>query len=189
MKTLFSLSFLALLLTHALPAAAKPFFLGVVRADKTIVPFALFDGSSWSNPWPKEYHPPWSAPDTTIIQFNQFPKKWYAPLPSFPREWYVRNINGSNHAVTVSRPVIIHSWCVMYWGLLVGNAEIPVNTHRGVPKEGFAASANIQTDPISKVDKDSAEWERILAFTGRSSTKRRKIEEIPSRRRNALRRN
>ena len=148
MKTLFSLSFLVFLLAQSLPAAAAPFFLGVVRADKTIVPFALFDGSSWSNPWPKGYHRPWSSPDTTITEFNQIPKAWYAPLPSLPREWYVRNLSGAFSTVAVTRPVIIYSWCVMYWGLLIGNAEIPVNTHRDVPKEGFATSSNIQTDPV-----------------------------------------
>jgi hypothetical protein len=145
-------------------AQANSLWLGVVRTDKTIVPFAMYDGSSWSNPWPKGYHIGYSSPDTTITSFDRIPKKWHAPLPVLPREWYAHDRKGTFSTVAVTRPVITFSWCEMYWSLLIGNAEIPVDRHKTVLIEGFAASPNIQSDPVPPVEKDSEEWSRIIGF-------------------------
>ncbi len=146
-------------------ADSNPFWLGVVRADKTIVPFAMYDGSSWSNPWPEGRQVDLNTlPDTTLNALDRIPKAWYSPLPTVPREWYVISTKGVLDVVTVTRPVAVYSWCETYWGLLIGNAEVPVNTHRVVLVEGMASSEKLQTSPVISVGKDSAEWGRLLEF-------------------------
>ncbi len=161
------IALLWILLTPALSAYADDsniLCLGVVRADRTIVPFARFDGAKWSNPWPKgEMIGSHTISDTTRT-LDTIPKEWYMPLPRMPREWHVQSIQGTSTMVTVTKPVTVYSWCETYWGLLIGNAPLPVDTHTGVPREGFATNVKAQTSPTPSVEKDSAEWNRIVAF-------------------------
>ncbi len=148
----------------ACAADSNTLWLGIVRADRTIVPFALFDGSSWSNHWPKgEQVDPRAVPDTSLT-LDTIPKKWYAPLSRVPREWRMQGTNGASMSVAVTKPVTIYSYCETYWGLLMGNAPRPVDTNAPVPHKGFAVSANVQTSAVMTVDKNSAEWNRILAL-------------------------
>jgi hypothetical protein len=146
-------------------ADSNPLWLGVVRADKTIVPFAMNDEITWSNPWPKGRQiDKYDLPDTTFNRLDRIPKTWHAPLPAVPREWYVSGANGFSNKVTITRPVTVYSWCEAYWGLLIGNAEIPVNTHKGVLIDSFAASEKVQTTPVFSVKNGTAEYSSLLAF-------------------------
>ena len=166
MKTILHV-LLYILLVPALPVhAAEPaiLWLGVVRADKTIVPFARFDGSSWSNSWPAGTHIDTKNPPDTTLTFDRIPKELHAPLPRMPREWHVQRIQGTFTTVTVTKPVFVYSWCESFLAFLIGNARIPVNTHDQVPLEGFAASAGIQTAPLAKIEKSSAEWTRLIGL-------------------------
>ncbi len=152
-----------ILLVPALPTYADDaamLWLGIVRADHAIVPFAFFDGSGWSNHWPGGED---DVPKITLT-LDTIPKEWYAPLSRMPREWHVQSIEGASATVKVTRPVTVFSHCVTYWGLLIGNADIPGDTDSVVPLNGFAVSPNVQTDPTTAIGEDSTEWKRILAF-------------------------
>ncbi len=156
-----------ILLAPALPSrAAEPaiLWLGVVRADRTIVPFARFDGSSWSNPWPAGMHIDSKNPPDSTLTFDRIPQELHAPLPRMPREWHAQRAQGSFTTVMVTRPVFVYSWCETFLALLFGNASFPVNTHKEVTLEGFAASAPIQTDPLLRIEKNSTEWARLLGL-------------------------
>ncbi len=139
-------------------------WLGVVREDRTIVPFARFDGSSWSNPWPAgEMAGSRTIPDTTFT-LDRIPVELYSPLPRMPREWHVQMTHDSSTTARVTKPVFVYSWCQTFLGLLIGNARIPINTHEEVVLEGFAASSIIRTGPVIMIGKGSTEWDRILSL-------------------------
>ncbi len=156
-----------ILLSPVLPVhAAEPaiLWLGVVRTDHAIIPFAMHDGSSWSNPWPKGEHVNSRAiPDTTLT-LDTIPKTWHSPLPRIPREWIFQKMNGPSETVTVTRPATVYSWCETYQGLLIGDAPRPINTDTVLAREGFATSAKIQTSPVLPIKKGSDEWNRLIAF-------------------------
>jgi formylglycine-generating enzyme required for sulfatase activity len=141
-----------------------PLWIGVVREDDTIVPFALFTGSGWINSWPIGRPVMPGVPPDTSLTLDGLPSRWYSPFQRLPREWLIRGTDGSLTTITVTRPITVNSHCETFVGLLIGNAKTPEDTRAPVRIMGFAASAAIITAPVESVTEGSEEWSRIFAF-------------------------
>jgi hypothetical protein len=138
------LSLLALSAALAADGRAGAFGVGVLRRDGIIVPFAAFDGKTWSTPWP----PPVFAGgrggsgDLTVpINVAGVPSRWWGPTG--PLETWQTWTEGSPRTVRVQQPDWMESHCTRQIGLRTDYAAAqpaPPRTVQPYPKDGLAVS-------------------------------------------------
>ncbi|MDP2981971.1 MAG: hypothetical protein Q8O92_01405 [Candidatus Latescibacter sp.] len=146
---------------------ASPFFIGAIRSDGVLIPFALYDSGKWSSPWPSYFNPDFpSSPskilnDSTITTLSKIPTSWSGSQKTIPTRWWKLGTKGDS-LFTVSKPVIIPSYCVKLWALLLSGRKPPLNTHAYVPFNSIAASARLPLSQIISIRPDSPEWKELL---------------------------
>ena len=129
------------LITAALVAAAEPpippFAAGVLRRDGVIVPFAVFDGKSWSARWPKP------ALDLTVpTDVSSVPEKWWGatgPLVT----WFAVIGSAAPQPIKVVQPDWIDVHCMRQIGLHTdyrSDQLPPPLGEQPYPKDGLAIS-------------------------------------------------
>jgi hypothetical protein len=132
-------SALAFVLLAAAVIAAEPpvppFAAGVLRRDGVVIPFAVFDGKSWSNRWPKP------ALDLIVpTDVGSVPSRWWgAPGPL--DTWHAWVGAAESRPIKVVQPDRIDAHCVRQIGLHTdyrSDQLPPPPTEQPYPKDGLA---------------------------------------------------
>src|SRR5262245_9758361 len=123
------------LLAAAVRAAELPFAAGILRRDGVIIPFAVFDGKSWSNHWPKP-----SLDLTVPTDVGSVPTKWWGDAGA-QREWQLWIGTAEPQTVTVVQPDWVDVHCVRQIGLHTDYRPLqlpPPPSEQPYPKDGLA---------------------------------------------------
>jgi hypothetical protein len=153
--------FLALLAAAAPTAlqgqAASAFGLGVLRRDGVLIPFASFNGRTWSADWPG------SDPAAILpISLADIPKRWWgAPGPA--AGWMAWLVDGDPHPLTLQKPQQVSVFCGTHLGVKTdyeGGAIDP--REPTVPKDGVAIAGGARLLPIIQVSLYSADAKKIV---------------------------
>lgn len=87
--------------------------IGIADSNGIIVPFAVYAGGKWTNPWPEEDYDAYE-------RIEDIPKSWYSPLEKIPEKWNVIYKDGNTGTMNISKPARIHSWCSHNRWALIG---------------------------------------------------------------------
>lgn len=150
------------------------FWLGILRKDGILTPFALYDKGNWSTPWPaylevEESGPTKDASQTSLPAFDissdyrltpktasldDLPAAWTGGTPGIATRWYVWSQEGRQQLVEITKATQYESHCVYNWGLLADypDAEIPRPNRWPRPKAGMVSSAKLEVSPMVKAD-------------------------------------
>jgi hypothetical protein len=143
-------------------------FLGVLRSDAILMPFASFDGKKWSTPWPSNIGGGLMGGPTDIpVNLAAVPKDWWDDAP--PSRW--RLYTGDQQPlkpVTPIAPVTLFVGVMRRLGLRTDfpPGRLP-STPRELPfpKEGvvIGSDADVEVRSIAAVSRLTAEWSKLPA--------------------------
>jgi hypothetical protein len=139
----------------AAPAADDaPFTVGILRNDGIVIPFAVFDGKDWSEPWPTALR----SVDLPIDTGNVPPKWWGKTGPiAEMTAWGDGVERGPIH---ILRPTVLPLMCVPRLGLVSDyrSTQTPASLLPPYPKDGLAVTGARRIGKIEIVSKESSEW-------------------------------
>ncbi|MFQ5759417.1 MAG: hypothetical protein ACE5HM_00425 [Acidiferrobacterales bacterium] len=184
------LAALALLSTANLASASEVdpdhFWLGILRKDGVLTPFAFYDKGNWSTPWPAylEVGESGQTKDTSKISLPAFevsndyrlspktasldalPAAWTGGIPGMPTRWYLWPREGHQQLIEVTKATQYESHCVYNWGLLADypDAETARPNHWPRPKAGIVSSTSLEVSPMVKADIASEESRQTLSL-------------------------
>src|SRR5262245_7842222 len=150
-----------LLLAASVLAAerAAPFSVGVLRRDGIIVPFASYDGRSWSVSWPKP------TGDLTVpVSVASVPSKWWGPTGPL-EAWQAWRSGGEARSVKVLQPDWVDTHCVRQIGLRTDYQpdQIPPPPNvQPYPKDGLAIAPPHPVEAVRLVSTQSDETSAIV---------------------------
>lgn len=137
--------------------------IGVADSNGIILPFAVYDGERWTNPWPEEDY-------DVYERIEDVPKSWYSPLEKISEKWNIIYQDGKTGTMEISKPARVHSWCSHNRWALIGEATKKEYTgsrygydYRISNAEGlFLATTSLPTGSGMKVpNKQSDEYSEI----------------------------
>jgi hypothetical protein len=138
---------IAVTVMFAAPPPAA-FDVGILRRDGILIPFASFDGKSWSAPWPAA-----QSEATVPINIQSVPSKWWGaagPLDA----WSVWLGPGTQRTVHVTQPDVVDVHCSRHVGLRTdyrSDQLVPPPVEQPYPKDGLALSPPQAVEPIEMV--------------------------------------
>jgi len=125
------------------------FTLAVLRRDGTLVPFAVYDGKRFRNPWPE----PEKTADAPIA-LSDIPKGWWYDHQPI-KEWTFWPLDGgSSRTVHVTGVTWFPAHCLQGVGLRTDYKPTvlpPLPRVQPYPKDGLAVSGRIAISPITIV--------------------------------------
>lgn len=145
------------------------FFIGAIRTDGVLIPFAHYDSGTWSSPWPSTFYPDFpdsrskSLNDSTITTLSKIPPAWAGSQKKIPVRWWKLGTQGYS-SLTVTRPVIVASYCAKLWALLLSGRKPPQDSHSYEPLTGIATSVKLPVSKITTVRPNSPEWKKMFPF-------------------------
>src|SRR2546426_11122598 len=152
-----------LVVAAALGAAEPPippFAAGVLRRDGVVIPFAVFDGKSWSDRWPKP-----SLDLTVPTDVSSVPSRWWGatgPLDT----WYAWIGASAPRPLKVVQPDWIDAHCVRQIGLHTDyrSEQLPPPPgEQPYPKDGLAIAPSRPVEPIVIVPPAGPEASSMVA--------------------------
>jgi hypothetical protein len=137
----------------------EAFAVGVLRRDRVVLPFAVFDCRRWSAPWPAPKH------DLTVpIDLRAVPKRWWGIGAALER-WDVMLASGARTA-RVLQPDWVDVDCARYIGLRTdyqsSQQPPPPLTVQPYPKDGLAVSPPHAVERVEIVSPGSNEIRALL---------------------------
>jgi hypothetical protein len=158
------LTFVLTLLAPAMPAPASvrpddpAFTIGVLRSDGNLIPFAVFDGKSWTTPWPRDVR--WLEIPSSL---ESAPQAWFGK-PGKPSEFTIWTDGVKGPTVPVMTPGSVPIACerrvVLRTGYQAAGA-VPRVTEQPYPKVGLAVAGEVTIEPVAAVPRESEEWVRL----------------------------
>src|SRR5258708_1513785 len=148
--------------THLSDTKLKPFWLGIVRGDGVLIPFAQFDGKKWSNSWPGAKE---EGEDEKLASLSDIPKSWLGSFSQFPKKWHYTSKNeNKSKEITVIGPKMSGSQCSGVWGLSTN--YWPGEEARGKlnSKVGLAVNTDLKILIPKEVDVKSGEGRTIFIY-------------------------
>jgi hypothetical protein len=118
------INFLILVLTipYILSAAGKiePLWAGMLRTDGIMIPFAQFDGKTWSKCWvaPKRH---WQVEMKTL---NDIPADWLGKASYFPAKWFISGVDNKDIELTALNAVYTKNHCIEMHGITLDSKKI-----------------------------------------------------------------
>jgi hypothetical protein len=138
---------------------AKPFNLGVLRADGVLLPFASFDGEGWKASWPGDLFGRELPVSTASI-----PRDWWGG--GEPQQWSVFPPDGgARQAFKTVAPTMFLVGAERRFGLRTDRAPEPVKVPPfavAFPKVGLAIGGDADIKAISRVSLSSAAGRQLL---------------------------
>jgi len=143
----------------AKPDTRSPFALGVLRRDGVLMPFASFNGRSWSADWPDPHS------DAVLpISLSDIPKKWWgAPGPAAP--WTAWLLDGTTKPLALRKPEHMRVFCATALGV---RTDFPAGEfdprEPTVPKDGLAIAGGAQLQPVTPVSLLAQDAKRMVGL-------------------------
>lgn len=162
------------------------FWLGVLRNDGVLTPFALYENGKWSSPWPEDFGnddsgqlvqverfklPPFTFSknhnlEPKTVPLGKLPNEWLGSHV-IPIKWYLWSEANKPVPFQVTNAVQYESHCVHNWGLQtdydVPGVEPGKENWWPRPKSGIASNALLDITPALKVEPTSIEGRQVVA--------------------------
>ena len=139
-------------------AASGRLVVGMLRNDGILLPFAAFDGRSWSTPWPGAV--PRVGSRDLPAGVSDIPKDWWGG--EAPGAWRVLPRDGSPpQPLTLQSPAMVFVGAVRQLGLRTSQPPVPPPLPPNevpYPKIGLAVAGEADIRPISMVSSKAAAW-------------------------------
>ncbi len=141
------------------PQTGAPNRIAVVRPDGVIVPFAQYEKGRWKPIWTGLEGPSHPLP----ITLEDVDRDWWGEGgPAL--EWWLWQKPDRATALTVSGVRPVGTPCSAETGLETGfrgEGILPPTDETPYPKAGFATTAPVYVELITRLRRDSAEWPRV----------------------------
>jgi hypothetical protein len=168
LSTLYAFLLLVITSTSIYAQQETPLMVGVADTNGVIMPFAVYDGKQWSNPWPQEEYDGTSRiqQESVYTTLGKIPKSWYAPLNAIPEKWNIVQSGGKTGIINITRPALVFSHCFQRWAL-IGEKSKKENVgkigdfYRLAPTLFLATTIHQQRSNITIPDKESDEYQEI----------------------------
>ena len=148
----------AISLSAAADTPSERFGVGMLRRDGIIIPFAAWDGKSWSAHWPKP------ALDLTVpVSVSSVPSRWWGPTGPLDT-WQVATASVTT-LVRVVQPDWVDIHCARQIGLRTeyrASQPPPSPTVQPYPKDGLAIAPPHPVDRIDILPVAGDEMRRLL---------------------------
>jgi hypothetical protein len=160
----------ALAAAGAIAAERQKFTLAALRSDGVIIPFASFDGKSWSLHWPDS-----DAREPLPISLADVPKKWWGPQgPDVP--WTARLPGGVTRPLTLGKPVHAKVFCSGHPAIATDYRGGPIDPREPtVAKDGLAIAGDVKVEEIINISVHSPEAKRVIDLITDEFNKQEKI--------------
>ena len=147
----------ALAAAGVIAAERQKFTLAALRRDGVIIPFASFDGKSWSLHWPDS-----DAREPLPISLADVPKKWWGPQgPDVP--WTARLSDGVTRPLTLGKPVHAKVFCSGHPAIATDHRGGPVDPREPtVAKDGLAIAGDVKVEDIINISVRAPEAKRVI---------------------------
>lgn len=152
--------FVALAITLSMPLAGQgrgAFSVGMLRRDGVLIPFAAYNGRSWSADWPG------LDSSELPISLDSIPRKWWgAPGPSAPWTAYVGD--DKPRPLVLKKPAHLRVFCNTHLGIQTdyeGGAFDP--REPTLPKDGVAIAGDARLEPVTRVSLFAPDAQAITA--------------------------
>lgn len=149
----------ALAIVTAVPLLGQgkgSFGLGVLRRDGVLIPFAAYNGRSWTADW--------AGIDTTElpISLDAVPKRWWgAPGPAAP--WTAHFFDGRTQPLALKRPAHLRVFCGTHLGVQTdyqgGEFDLRDPT---IAKDALAVAGTVEVQPIVPISLHAQDAKRIV---------------------------
>jgi hypothetical protein len=143
--------------------ASKHLVLGVVRNDGILLPFAAFDGSKWSTPWP------FSRNDVRAVDLPvsvaSVPRGWWGGEEPGPWNLWARNAAAAR-GLLLQSPAMVHVGVSKQLGFRTDHPPVlpPVPPFElPFPKIGLAVAGDATVIPVATVSSLAATWKTFAA--------------------------
>ncbi len=152
----------AILVAATVQAAVQPaFMVGILQSDGAIIPFGVFDGQKWVNPWPQAEE----QLDSRIIGREDIPAAWWGVLQGEAKGWLLFASDGQSKNLNLLGVDKIPFQCRTIWALLsdggTGKANPQVSP---TEKIGVAVSGGRQVEKISVLKSNSEEFHTMAGL-------------------------
>jgi hypothetical protein len=144
------------------PVGAKEdhaIWLGIVRTDGVLIPFAQFNGTAWVKAWPEADQ----FLDLKIQNWTQVPKAWLGQSTSFPKNWTFHPSKGGSKELKVGLPLSYDAHCGAGWGASTNFEKLPKVDYNPYPKAGIVLSSPVEVRPVTVMDLSlSAKYQTLV---------------------------
>jgi hypothetical protein len=140
----------------------QPFTVGILRQDGILIPFAAFDGNTWTNAWPSgtdDRRP--LIPDGLA----NIPRSWWGREGPVT-EWELIRPNGIRQWIRVTGVTPFQTHCLANVGLTTdfqGDVVVPPHTYP-VPSAGLASTRPGLFEAAEEVPNGAAEFQAVSAL-------------------------
>jgi hypothetical protein len=161
---------LALAAAGVTAAEREKFTLAALRRDGVIIPFASFDGKSWSLHWPDS-----DGREPLPISLADVPKKWWGPQgPDVP--WTARLSGGVTRPLTLGKPVHAKVFCSGHPALATDYRGEPIDPREPtVAKDGLAIAGDVKVEEILSISVHAPEAKRVVDLITDEFNKQEKL--------------
>jgi hypothetical protein len=131
--------------------------LAVMRRDGLLVPFAAFKGSRWTTPWPATIRN-----SAVPVNLDAIPEDWWGG--DRPESWRLYQPGKPPRPFSTKAPLVYRAFCDIRVGLTTdyrSTEPIPMPPSDPYPKDGLAASSDLEVLTIESVDPSTAEATRL----------------------------
>jgi hypothetical protein len=150
----------ALALATAMPLSGQgrgAFGLGVLRRDGVLIPFAAYNGHSWTADWPGVDSP------ELPISLDSVPKRWWgAPGPAAP--WTAYLLDGTTRPLVLKKPEHLSIFCGAHLGIRTDYEGSGFDPRQPtIAKDGVAIAGGATLLPVIQVSLLSTDAKKITA--------------------------
>src|SRR3982750_2583000 len=138
-------------------APASKFTIGVLRRDGVLIPFASFNGRTWTASWPG------SDPNAVLpISLSDIPKTWWGDAGP-QAAWSAWLPESDPRPLKLIKPVHVPIFCGAHLGRGTDDrGGAPAGGEPTVPKDAIATAGDIKIDPITQVSVNAPDGAKIL---------------------------
>ena len=143
----------------ALQENASSFVLAVLRRDGGVIPFATFDGRRWRARWPADVRN-----KELPISLDDVPEDWWGIEPA-PKTMAIWRDGARAGSITLTGLSMTRPMCeprITLKSDYKPSTTPPPPFEMPYPKDGLLASGNITLEPITAIEKGSADWNSIV---------------------------
>ena len=141
--------------------------IGMLRADGTLVPFALYGNGGWWNPWPAQSPVTGSiyVESTEVMphSLSDLPEPWFKQCDKIPTPWFFWSLSGTPIALGASIVAKVEAHSGTNWGLLT---DLPKRESKDPLHDiiGVAVTAKHEVEPFISIEPGSAQGKEIDSF-------------------------
>lgn len=141
-------------------ASDAPFLVAALQSNGAMLPFAAFNGKTWSAPWPE----PFADADRSIRTLPDLPTTWTSGLP-IAGEWRLWLPTDTAHRLNVTAATFFKGVCGSQWALTTDFPAV-VDQCRNCCPTGTIGVATTGTRAVMRMSRSPRDYAPLLDARG-----------------------